>query len=70
MEEQDEGIPQQDLEDEEDEETYKGEMEMMIAMTMLKNSRVIKWAILVGPLASRELALLHISYNCSALGHL
>ena len=26
MEEQDEGIPQQDLEDEEDEETYKGEI--------------------------------------------
>ena len=43
MEEQDEGIPQQDLEDEEDEETYKGEqygetMVMMIWMTMLKNS--------------------------------
>ena len=70
MEEQDEGIPQQDLEDEEDEETYKGEhgeTVMMIAMTMLKNRPVIKWAILVGPLASLELALLNISDNCAAL---
>ena len=39
MEEHDEGIPQQDLEDEEDEETYKGETMMMVGMAKLKNGR-------------------------------